>query len=702
MSTKITPEHLRRRAIIYVRQSTPFQMMHNHESQRRQYGLADHARQLGFGVVDIIDEDLGKTGSGLVERPGFQRLVADVCSGQVGAVFCIEASRLARNGRDWHHLIELCGLVGTLVIDPDGVYNPQVVNDRLLLGLKGTMSEFELNLLRQRSLEAIRQKARRGELQFALPAGFTWTHHGRIEKDPDARVQHAMALVLSKLEELGSARQVLLWCRGEQMMVPVASYDDFGKTVSWRLPVYRTILAILTNPIYAGAYAFGKTGDRTRMLSGRARKTRGHKKPRETWLVLIRDHHPGYITWEQFERNQMIIGENAHSKSSFSRKSGRGGRSLLAGLLRCGHCGRMLHVAYSGNKGNVPRYHCRGGNVNHGVATCISFGGLKVDRRVSEELLNAITTDAIDAAIEHAEQQSQCQNDKRQSLQLQLEQAQYEVRLATRRYESVDPDNRLVAKELESRWNVALERQRELEVSLEKLDTEIAAVPAVSRAALVCLADHLPDLWHAETTDMRLKQRIVRILITEIVANIDRDSREVILTIHWTGGRHSAMRLPLNRTGHHSRCTSLDAVNVIRQMAGLYSDAQIAATLNRLGLHTGHGNTWKEHRVRSARHHWNLATYEPGNKNASMLTMDQVAERLDICHKSVRRLIRRGLLPASQIVPMAPWEIPAVALSSPALTEAVRRIKSGARTPQERQKENEGSLFSEMWRGGAE
>src|SRR3984885_14038522 len=459
MPSKITPEHQSRTAIVYVRQSTAFQIAHNLESQRRQYGLVEYARQLGFGAVDVIDEDLGRTGSGLVERPGFQRLVGEICAGQIGAVFCIEASRLARNGRDWHHLIELCGLVGSLVIDPDGVYDPRIVNDRLLLGLKGTMSEFELNLLRQRSLESIRQKARRGELQFALPAGYVWTPTGKIEMDPDRRVQQALQLVFAKFAELGSARQVLLWFRSEHVVLPVLGYDTFGRAVWWRLPVYRTIHGMLFNPIYAGAYAFGKTEDRTRVVRGRALKTSGHKKARENWLVLIHEHHPGYYIWEEFERNQMVLAENAHSKSCYQRKSGRGGRSLLAGMIRCGHCGRMLHVAYSGNGGNVPRYHCRGASVNHGAGRCISFGGLRVDRKVSDELLAALAPSAIEAAVEEALRVSQQQDGQGESLRLQLEQAKYEVRLATRRYEAVDPDNRLVAREIEQRWNAPLQLQ---------------------------------------------------------------------------------------------------------------------------------------------------------------------------------------------------------------------------------------------------
>lgn len=333
MNPKISTDHLKRRAIVYIRQSSPGQVIHNQESQRRQYGLADHARHLGFQKVEIIDEDLGRSGSGQVERPGFQHLVAEVCTGEVGAVLCIEASRLARNGRDWHHLIELCGLVRAIVIDPDGVYDPGVLNDRLLLGLKGTMSEFELNLLRQRSLEAIRQKARRGELQFRLPVGFRWASNGKVEIDPDRRVQEAVHLVFTKMVELGSARQVLLWFRGENTNLPALVLDAPGHDVVWKLPVYNTIWHLLRNPMYAGAYAFGKTESRTKVINGRARKSEGHFKSRDTWMVLIHNHHPGYISWEQFERNQAMLSDNAHMKSRMEPKAGRGGRSLLAGVV---------------------------------------------------------------------------------------------------------------------------------------------------------------------------------------------------------------------------------------------------------------------------------------------------------------------------------------------------------------------------------
>jgi DNA invertase Pin-like site-specific DNA recombinase len=319
MSNKLTPAHLQRRATIYVRQSTRAQLVLNRESKIRQYKLSDYAAELGFSAVETIGDDLGRSGLGLVARPGFQRLVAEVCAGSFGAVFCLEASRLARNGRDWHHLIDLCGLVGTLLIDPEGIYDPRLSNDRLLLGLRGSMSEFELNVLRQRSLGAIRQKAQRGDLRVRLPVGFWWTE--KIELDPDLRVQNAIRLVFRKFEELGSARQVLLWFWEEQITFPTIGYRATQK-VQWTKPLKHAVLSILKNPCYAGAYAFGRTESRTNVLDGRAHKTQGHKKPRSEWMVLIRDHHPGYISWEQYERNQKRLSANAHMKARMSVQSG--------------------------------------------------------------------------------------------------------------------------------------------------------------------------------------------------------------------------------------------------------------------------------------------------------------------------------------------------------------------------------------------
>ncbi|HKD09593.1 MAG TPA: recombinase family protein [Bryobacteraceae bacterium] len=557
-------------------------------------------------------------------------------------------------------------------------YDPGLLNDRLLLGLKGTMSEFELNLLRQRSLEAIRQKARRGELKFRLPVGFRWTHHGKVELDPDRRVQNAVHLVFTKMTELGSARQVLLWFRGEKVRLPALVADAPGHDILWKLPVYNTIWHMLRNPMYAGAYAFGKTEARTKVIDGRARKSEGHFKAPESWTVLIHDHHPGYISWEQFQRNQSMLTDNAHMKSRMQRKAGRGGRSLLAGLLRCRRCGRMLHVAYSGSHGEVPRYHCRGAHINHGEGWCISFGGLKPDREVAAEILKVVEGNAIQAALEVAARISEQQQERHRVLSLELDQARYEARLAARRYEAVDPDNRLVAAELEARWNAALCAVGDVERRLRENEAPTNAPKIPDKETLCSLAQDLPAVWNTSTTDMRLKQRIARILIEEIVADVDDATKEIVLLIHWTGGRHSELRMKKNLTGRHSRCTNLETVEVLRRMSGRFPDEQIAGTLNRLGLRTGSGNTWNEGRVRSARSYHSLPAYAAANRDPKTITLEEASERLHISHNVVRRLIEENRIPVTQVVPWAPWEIPITAVES---DEVIREVAALRRRP---------------------
>jgi DNA invertase Pin-like site-specific DNA recombinase len=694
MNPKLTPDRLRRRAIVYVRQSSPGQVLHHQESQRRQYGLLDRARELGFQDVVAIDDDLGRTASGLVERPGFQRLVGAVCTGEVGAVFCIEASRLARNGRDWHHLIELCGMVGAVLVDFDGVYDPNLVNDRLLLGMKGTMSEFELNLLRQRSREAILQKARRGELQFLLAVGFCWNASRKIEKDPDQRVQQAIQLVFGKLEELGSVRQTLLWFRQQNVSIPVLPRDPGEPPIIWKLPVYRQIWAICTNPVYAGAYAFGRREVRTSIVDGRARKSKGHLKPRSTWTVLIPNHHSGYVSWEQYERNQALLAENAHMKSDGNAKAGRGGRALLSGILRCRRCGRMLHVSYTGKDHIVPRYDCNDAHLHHGEPRCLSFGGLWVDEAVASEVLRAIEGNAVEAAVVASEQMEQQRQELRKSLELELEQARYEARLAARRYESVDPEQRLVAAELEARWNSALQKKRDLEDRLEGFDSGISQAPLPDRELLLSLAQDLPAIWNSPSTEMRLKQRIVRILIEEIVADVDESSREIVLLIHWAGGRHSELRVKKRETGQHGKCTSLEAIEVVRHMAGRFPDELIAATLNRLGLRTGVGNTWNKQRVYSLRHDRQVPPFNPDAPQPKV-TLAEAAKRLQVSAASIRRMIAEETLPASQVVECAPWEIPAEALDSELVRNAVSNIRNRVTSPRTHIVERQQVIFLE-------
>ena len=692
---KLTTERLSQTALVYVRQSTPTQVTHHLESQRRQYGLEDRARELGFQRITVIDEDLGRSGSGLADRPGFQRLVAEVCAGEVSAVFCVEASRLARNGRDWHHLIELCGMVGAILIDMDGVYDPNLINDRLLLGLKGTMSEFETTLIRQRSMEAIRQKARRGELWIPLPVGFVWTSNNKVEKHPDQRVQQAIELVFDKMTELGTVRRVLVWFRQNNVYLPAASSSAGQFTIMWRLPIYANIRAILINPVYAGAYAFGKTETRTTVVDGRPRRRSGYHRPRWEWMVLIENHHPGYLAWEDYERNQAMIGANAFMLSGSEPKAGRGGRALLSGILRCRRCGRMLYVNYSGPRGTVTRYMCRGKHIDCGEGWCISFGGLRVDAGVANEVLHAIEGNAIEAALEAAQEIQQQRAQLRTAIEMEAEQARYEARLAARRYNVVDPDQRLVAAELEARWNTALQRVQELENKLREFDANIQSVPIPDKHLLMSLAQDLPAIWNSPSTDMRLKQRITRILIREIVADVDEHSREIVLLIHWAGGRHSELRLKKSETGKHRHCTNLDAIEVICKMAGKFPDEQIAATLNRLRLHTGADNTWNETRVYSVRHRHQLPAFDPAKRNTSEVTLKEAAKRLNLSPPSVRRMIDDKILPAHQVVECAPWQIPVSVLDSEQVRREALRLRNRVRVPRSQPREGQYSMFSE-------
>jgi DNA invertase Pin-like site-specific DNA recombinase len=673
MNPKIRSEHLARAAVVYVRQSTLGQVEHHTESKRRQYSLVDTAAQLGFASVETIDDDLGRSGSGLVERPGFQKLVAMVCSGSVGAVLCIEASRLSRNGRDWHHLIDLCALVGAVVIDPDGVYDPRLVNDRLLLGLKGSMSEYELSLLRQRGLAARDSKAQRGELRFALPPGYCWNELGQMEMDPDERICEAIRMVFRNFRELGSARQVLLWAVQAELQLPVMRQSQLGARIEWQSPTYHTVLEILQHPVYAGAYVFGRTCNRTRIIEGRAKKTTGHKKPMPEWSVLIRDHHPCYISWEEFEQNQRMINENAHMQKRADRKSARGGRALLAGSVRCGRCGRMMRVFYGSRAGHTHRYQCRG-NVDTGGKICIGAGGMRVDRAVAGQILEAVSAHAIEAAMIAAERCRMADDDVRLALDKELEAARYEASLAARRYELVDPAKRLVARELEGRWNTALERVDQLERRIRDLETEAQRRPQMDREALLALAHDLPSAWNSPSADARTKQRLTRILIQEVVIDDDSKANQIVLVIHWTGGRHTEVRVAKVRTGRYPDDRYPSPVEVMRTLGGHWPDRELAVTMNRMRCKSSDGKSWTVARVRELRERLGVTAFDPASIKIETITVDEAAHRLNICIGSVKRLIREGVLPATQLMPSAPWQIPASALDTEAVKIGVRAV----------------------------
>jgi DNA invertase Pin-like site-specific DNA recombinase len=682
---KITPDHLARGAFIYIRQSTVDQLANNHESRRRQYGLADRARALGWTDVTVIDDDLGRSGSG-VSRPGFEKLLAAICEGRVGAVFAIEASRLARNGRDWHTLIEFCGLVGTVIVDEDGTYEPRHPNDRLLLGMKGTMSELELSLLRARSMEALKQKARRGELFFTVAVGYVKVGRDKIEMDPDLRVREAIGLVFTRFAEMQSIRQVFLSLRGDQIALPYINPKVSGYQVLWKLPVYTTVSNLLTNPVYAGAYAFGRTGSRMTIENGRKRIVRGRRKDRSDWAVLLVDHHEGYLSWADFERNQRLIADNANGKGMMVRGPVRKGEALLAGLLRCGHCGRRLLVSYNGTKGDVGRYNCDATRSNPGVDPCISFGALRVDEAVGTEIVRLLQPLGVEAAIHAITQCEHQSGEKQRQIELALEQARYEATRARRQYDTVDPDNRLVAGELERRWNTALAAVRALEEELGALLRQRpAAMSAEERECLLQMGADLEAAWHHPAATAVTRKRIIRVVLREVVARVEDD--QIHLLLHWQGGDHTRLTVRKNRRGQTRWSVEPETVELIRTCARLMPDKAIAGMLNRTGKRTGRLNGWTQSRVRSFRNTHSIAVYRDGEwAERGQVTLTEAATMLNLSPMTVLRQIRSGVIPAEQYCKGAPWVIKRRDIEDSLLNERVRACCKAPSSPNPDQK----------------
>lgn len=650
--TKIRPDHLVRDAVVYVRQSTAIQVAQNLESQRRQYGLAERARQLGWTDVEVIDDDLGRSGAG-ARRPGFERLLATICEGRVGAVLSLEASRLARNGRDWHTLLEFCGLVGTLIIDEDGVYDSASANDRLLLGMKGTMSEMELSVFRQRSIEAMKQKARRGELFLTVAVGYVKAGGDRIEKDADRRVQEAIALVFRKFAELQTIRQVLVWCRQEKILLPALANGTAAGGIIWRLPVYPSVHHMLTNPVYAGAYAFGRRTARVTIENGRKRIVRSMQRDWRSWEILIRDHHEGYIAWSEFERNQQLIADNTNGKRFMSRGAVRSGEALLPGLLRCGRCGKKLHVRY----GQTYRYECVGAFNQLAAARCITFGGMRLDRLLAKEVLDRLQPLGVEAALAVIEARSQQRSEKKGQLDLALQQARYEAARAQRQYDAADPENRLVASELERRWNERLAAVRDLELEIDRLDADKApALTEADRERLMALGQDLIGAWESPGATPETRKKIIRTVIAEIIVDVVVGTLELI--IHWQGGDHTRLAVKRSRPGQTRWTTDAEVVDLVRTLARQMPDETIAALLNRSGKTTGYGNSWTRGRICSLRRQYDIAIYRDGERaERGEVTLHEAATALALSQSTIRRLIAEGVLPAEQHCKGAPWII---------------------------------------------
>jgi excisionase family DNA binding protein len=627
--------------------------------------------------VTTIDDDLGRSGSG-VSRPGFERLLAAICEGRVGAVFAIEASRLARNGRDWHTLIEFCGLVGTVIVDEDGVYEPRHPNDRLLLGMKGTMSELELSLLRARSMEALKQKARRGELFFTVAVGYVKVGRDKIEMDPDLRVREAIRLVFARFAEMQSIRQVFLSLRADQIALPYIDPKSSGQPqLLWKPPVYATVNNLLTNPVYAGAYAFGRTGSRMTIENGRKRILRGRRKHRSDWAVLLVDHHEGYLSWADYERNQRLIADNANGKGMMVRGAVRKGEALLAGLLRCGHCGRRLLVSYNGTKGDIGRYHCDATRSNPAVAPCISFGALRVDQAVGVEIVRLLQPLGVEAAVHAITDCEHQAGEKQRQLELALEQARFEAARARRQYDAVDPDNRLVAGELERRWNAALAAVDTLEKELEAVVRQRpAALNTEERHRLLQMGADLEAAWHHPAATAATRKRIIRAVLREVMARVEDD--QIQLLLHWQGGDHTRLTVKKNRRGQTRWTVEPETIDLIRACARLMPDKAIAGMLNRTGKRTGRLNGWTQSRVRGFRNAHGIAVYVDGEwAERGEVTLTEAARMLDLSPMTVLRWIRAGIIPAEQYCKGAPWVIKRRDVERHQLVERVKMSRKG-------------------------
>jgi DNA invertase Pin-like site-specific DNA recombinase len=653
---------------------------HNLESGRRQYALEERARALGFKQVVVIDDDTGTTGAGCRERPGFGRLLAAVCNGDVGAVFALEASRLARNNRDWHHLIDLCVLTETLVVDAEGIYDPRLLNDRMLLGLKGTMSEFEIGVLRQRAREAYNQKVQRGVVMTRVPVGYVRSGSAGIEMTPDREVQEAIRGVFLRFEQMGTLRQVCLWYHQQQISLPRLQVCDGVYALTWSLPDYQHLLRILKNPTYAGAFAFGRTKCSSRVVDGRSRKSSGHRVPMEQWEVLIKDHHPAYITWDRYLENLKALASN-WTKSHASRSGApREGSALLAGLLRCRKCGHKMHVGYRGGAGPCGRYYCMTGSRVQAAPSCQCFAAFKVDRAVVDLVMETCQPLGIEASIQAMNGNRAEADQKQRMLELAVERARYEVDRARRQYDAVDPANRLVAAELEARWNAALVQASEAETRLQAKAGSITVLNENQRRRLMELGADLQRLWNDTEAPMELKKRILRTVINEIVADVNHATGFVDLQIHWAGGVHTTLHVRKNKTGHNKHAADQDTVELVAELAKGWSDRYIASILNRIGCRTGPGNSWSENRVKSFRGQHKIPVFAVGSQRP-WLTMQEAAKEFGVSMAVVRTMVKHGKLPARQIAKGVPWMIEREDLKRPAVLSYTTNTWTRRETP---------------------
>ena len=676
---KITPLHLQRKAIVYLRQSSERQVQRHTESQRLQYALADRARALGFEQVDIIDTDLGRSAAiGAVRREGFERLIAAVAVGEVGLVLSLEASRLSRTDQDWCRLLELCQLFDTLIADADSVYDVNACDDQLVLGIKGTMSVAELKMLHQRMQQGTEAKARRGALVRLLPPGYIRDASGQIVKDPDQRVQQAIQQVFRIFRHKRSIRQTFTWFQGRGLELPVNKHHEATTRLVWKVPSQPFIGSMLHNPCYAGAYVWGQRQTELVVIEGKLTKRTSKWQRPEACRVFIPNHHEGYIDWETFEDNLRIMHNNA-TKTDPDEAVGavRAGKALLAGLLRCGHCGRKMHVSYWGKSGTSPRYRCKG-TFDAGGTYCVMFGGAGVDRRFTQELLSVISPLGLQASLEALESLKQREHEQRQTREHKLEQLQYEAQRAFEQYNEVDPRHRLVAAELERRWNAKLEEVEAVQATLAALAQHQRALTDGDRTTILRLGEGFADVWDSPHCPMELCKTIIRTVVREVIVNEEVAGERLRFVVHWQGGSHTSFAMPKPQWGIAEK-TAPDTIELIRQMAVRYSDEEIARVLNKHGRRTGKGNRWTTNRVGAARRRYVIDGRRRPCPDPEVFSLQQAARYCGVSATTIKRLVASGLLKRDQVTPWAPWEIKRTDLESEVIRQALVHLQTAGK-----------------------
>jgi DNA invertase Pin-like site-specific DNA recombinase len=661
---KIATTHLRRAAVVYVRQSSASQLERNRESTDRQYALVERAAALGWpqDAVRVIDADLGVSGAQGSARSGFSELTSLVALGQVGIVLALEVSRLARSNTDWYRLLDLAGLTDTLLADADGVYHPGLFNDRLTLGLKGTMAEAELHVLRARLDGGIRNKAERGELRRALPVGLVWGEEpGEVRLHPDEAVTGVIHAIFEKFACCGSVRATWLWLRGEGLSFPL---QRTGKPeLDWVVPTYTAVHHVLTNPAYAGAYAYGKTRQERRVDETGTVHRRRRLLAASDWEVLIPDHHEGFIDWATFQANQARINANTRPLAHAAGDGAvREGTALLQGLAVCGTCARKLAVFYQGRRKSTPGYYCTGtGELVEGRGVRhLRVGGVGIDATVTSAFLAALAPVGLQACLAAAEELEAGADAALAQWRREVERARYQAAKAERRYLAVDPDNRLVARGLEADWEKALRALADAEAELARREAQRPkTLTPQEKAAILALGENIAAVWDAPTTTDRDRKELLRTLLDEVIIHVEKTSKRADLTLRWRGGALTELVVALPRQAPPKIRTSEDTIALIRRLAGHHPDTVIAGILNRQGRTSARGQTFTASMVSSLRTHWKIPCYQPDNTaiDIAPISIAAAARELGVVPSTVHRWINDGFIPAEQTTPGAPWRI---------------------------------------------